>query len=398
MPATPALSRRSVVGIVLDLLAEEMATSRGRSSLALGRLSWGEATRVDAGGGGGGLDLDSLERLNVSAALNEYFHLHEHGAEDHLLAMSRVGEWCDLVEESLRATGTHLTFRTSGSTGEPKRCTHAVADLRAEAAGWARHLGPVSGVIALVPGHHIYGTLFTAMMPDAIGGGECPVERAVGAEAVARAEPGTVVVATPTLWAYLARSLIVFPPGVTGVSSTAPLSTQLAHRLRGQRLSRLVEVYGSSETAGIASRDDAAAPFTLLERWRRAGDGDLVRASDGGVVAMPDAAEWLDDRRFVVTGRRDGAVQIGGTNVFPERVRLALLAHAGVADAAVRLECETGRLKAFIVPAGAGAPDPGLVDELDRWCGARLPDVERPRRFALGTTVPRGAMGKPIDW
>ncbi|WP_375428536.1 AMP-binding protein [uncultured Sphingomonas sp.] len=383
------LSRDSIVRIVLDLLREEVAASRRNAAATLLPATWSEATRAD----GEGLDLDSLERLTIAAALNEFFHLHEYGAEDHLLASPSVGDWCDVVEQSLRATGTHLTFRTSGSTGTPNRRTHRVADLLAEAAGWADHLGPTGRLIALVPSHHIYGALFTAMLPDLTG---CPVERAAGADAVARAAPGTVVIATPTMWAYLSRSLPCFPPGVTGVSSTAPMPARLAHQLTGQRLARLVEVYGSTETAGIAVRDRHDAPFRLLDRWVRGATGELTGA-DAEPVAMPDAAEWLDDRCFTLRGRIDGAVQIGGLNVFPDRVRDVLLAHAGVAEAAVRLDADTGRLKAFVVPAGTQAGDV-LVGELDRWCGARVADVERPRRIAVGADLPRGAMGKPADW
>jgi 4-coumarate--CoA ligase (photoactive yellow protein activation family) len=198
------------------------------------------------------------------------------------------------------------------------------------------------------------------------------------------------------MWQYLSRSLLAFPPGVVGVSSTAPMPAQLAHQLGGQRLARLVEVYGSTETAGIAVRDRHDAPFRLLDRWTLGAAGEL--ACEGGEpVAMPDAAEWLDDRHFALRGRIDGAVQIGGLNVFPDRVRDVLLAHAGVAEAAVRLDADTGRLKAFVVPTAEGTSDT-LAAELDRWCGARVADVERPRRIAVGANLPRSAMSKPADW
>ena len=391
MVSAPTLSRDAVRRLVLDLLAAELARSRGRSAAALGRAGWSDATRVDQAG----LDLDSLELLDAASALNEFFHLHEHGAEDYLLALPGIGDWCDLIEQSLAATGTHLTFRTSGSTGEPKRCTHALADLRAEADGWAARFADSLRVIALVPSHHIYGAIFTALLPDALG---CEVIEAAGAEAVREAAPGTLVIGTPTHWAYLARSLLGFPPGLIGVTSTAPMPPQLAHRLRGQRLARLVEVYGSSETGGVAMREHEGAAYTLLGGWSARG-GELERVlADGSLssTAPPDHLRWLDERRFVVEGRRDGAVQVGGINVFPARVRDTLLAHAGVADAAVRLEPGTGRLKAFVVPAGAR--DDAVLDELDRWCGDRLSAPERPRRIALGGALPVNAMGKPADW
>ena len=386
MPGEPTLSRPAISRVVLDLLAAELARSRGRSAAALGRPGWDEATRVDEAG----LDLDSLERLDAAAALTEFFHLHEHGAEDYLLALPSVGEWCDLVAQSLAATGTWLTFRTSGSTGDAKRCTHALADLRAEAAMWAARFADAPAIVALVPSHHIYGTIFTALLPDALG---CPVT-----EAVRDAAPGTLVIGTPTHWAHLARALLALPEGLVGVTSTAPMPSHLAYRLRGQRLVQLVEVYGSSETGGIAAREHEGAAFALLPGWSADGEAleRTLASGERSVVTPPDHLHWLDDRRFAIRGRRDGAVQVGGVNVFPARVRDTLLAHAGVADAAVRLEADTGRLKAFVVPARAG--DDRLVDELERWCGDRLAAPERPRRFAVGGALPVNAMGKLADW
>lgn len=389
-------SRQALLRIVLDLLAEEVSRSRGRSAVELGRAGWGEATRVDETG----LDLDSLERIEAAAALNEFFHLHAWGAEDYLLALPTVGEWCDLVEQSLQATGDYLTFRTSGSTGQPKRCTHAVAELAAEADGWAEYFGSAPSVVSMVPAHHIYGAMFTAFLPDRLGP-DCTVTRAAGADPIGRAPTGALVVATPTHWAYLARSLLAFPEGLVGVTSTAPMPDHLATRLRGQRLSRLVEVYGSSETGGVAVREHERAAFTLLDRWNACPDGMVERrAADETVssVTLPDATRWLDERSFVLEGRLDGAVQIGGHNVFPARVREALLAHAGVADAAVRLEPETGRLKAFVVPSNDDPDRDRLVGELDRWCGAKLSGAERPRRFSVGGALPMNAMGKLTDW
>jgi len=156
----------------------------------------------------------------------------------------------------------------------------------------------------------------------------------------------------------------------------------------------------------VATRTDPQAPFALLDHWRRDGAQALTRdTADGGTATleMPDGAEWRDDRHFALSGRRDGAVQVGGHNVFPERVRERLLEHAGIADAAVRMENSTGRLKAFIVPAGpgvfpGGAGGDASLDELDAWCGARMTDAERPRRFTTGVSLPRNAMGKLADW
>ncbi|WP_375382034.1 4-coumarate--CoA ligase [uncultured Sphingomonas sp.] len=386
-------SRAAIVRLVSDLLAAELGRSRGRSSAMLGRSGWDASTSLDEAG----LDLDSLERLDASAALNEFFHLHEYGAEDHLLTLPRLGDWCDLVAESLSKGGTHLTFRTSGSTGAAKRCTHPIADLAAEMEGWVDILGPIRRIVSLVPSHHIYGTLFTAMLPDHLG-----VELLRAHDNVAllrRAGPGTLVVATPTMWSHVARTCPTFPTGMTGISSTAPMPPALAGQLAAQGLDRLVEIYGASEIGGIGFRTAPGDPFVLLDRWRRLSDDAVVRDGADGPVRqeLMDRSAWIDARRFHLNGRLDGAVQVGGTNVFPSLVRETLLAHAGVADAAVRIEPVSGRLKAFIIPKPDVSGDT-LLGQVDGWCGQRLRDVERPRRFTLGHELPRDPMGKLADW
>jgi long-chain acyl-CoA synthetase len=99
-----------------------------------------------------------------------------------------------------------------------------------------------------------------------------------------------------------------------------------------------------------------------------------------------------------VGSRRDAAVQVGGVNVFPERVRQVLIEHPQVVDAAVRLmrPDEGLRLKAFVVPRpDAGA---GFTQELRAWIDTRLAAPERPKAITLGQQLPRGQLGKAADW
>ena len=126
-------------------------------------------------------------------------------------------------------------------------------------------------------------------------------------------------------------------------------------------LTRLLQVYGSSETAGVGWRDDPAGPYALLPGWRRDGDGLL---QGHRAIQPPDLLEWRDDDRFRVLGRRDGAVQVAGFNVVPDQVRAALARHPAVADIAVRpmRPKEGSRLKAFVVPAAVVNPDELLAD------------------------------------
>ena len=105
-------------------------------------------------------------------------------------------------------------------------------------------------------------------------------------------------------------------------------------------------------------------------------------------------------RHFRPAGRRDGAVVVGGSNVFPERVRAVLCSHPDVADAAVRLmrPDEGERLKAYVVPRHSRGDNERLRAELWSWLGARLAAPERPGAIELGPALPVGASGKSADW
>ena len=108
---------------------------------------------------------------------------------------------------------------------------------------------------------------------------------------------------------------------------------------------------------------------------------------------------WLDDRRLVPLRRRDGAVQIGGVNVYPEFVRAVLKTHPSVADAAVRamLPHEGDRLKAFVTPID-GTDVENLREKLEVWLEQRLTTAQMPRAFSFGPRLPTGDQGKPCDW
>jgi 4-coumarate--CoA ligase (photoactive yellow protein activation family) len=171
--------------------------------------------------------------------------------------------------------------------------------------------------------------------------------------------------------------------------------------LRKNGLARLVEVYGSTETGGIGWREDAEQGFQLLPYWARQDEERIAKDFGEGrqVLQVPDIVCWLDDRRLVPVRRRDGAVQIGGVNVYPELVRAVLKAHPSVADAAVRAmrPHEGERLKAFVTLKD-GIDAENLREDLETWLAQRLTSAQMPRAFSFGPRLPTGDHGKPCDW
>lgn len=347
---------------------------------------------------------DSLDRLKLATALGEAIHLHRSGIDDDLLARFTLGDWIDICAASLARFDDEVTFATSGSTGQPKWFVHTLADLEAEIDVFAARFAGCRRVISAVPSHHIYGFLFGVLLPSRLGAPVVDVRTGSPARLAGLLAAGDLVVAHPAFWAAFARAVPVVPAGVRAVCSTAPLVPDVARAVLASGLESLVDVYGSSETAGIGRRTDPLAPYALFPYWRRgADDGELVRGrADGSqrAVRVPDLLEWVDAEHIRPIGRREGAVQVGGTNVFPEHIRNVIRAHPAVADAAVRLmrADEGDRLKAFIVPSDPETDPAELGRTLRRWIESRLAVPERPRSITFGSVLPRGPLGKSTDW
>ena len=401
-PATPWWEDEAAMQrYVADLVASELAAMR-LTGPTLPPQPWPADLHI-----GRDLGVDSLELMSLASALAEALQMHESGIEDYLLVRQTLGEWTHVARTSLSRFSARLTFRTSGSTGVAKSCSHRLDMLWQEVHEIAPLLKGTRRIFSAVPRHHIYGFLFTMLLPAALGLEASDVIdlRAGSAAWLGRQlGEGDLVIGHPEFWRAVARAVPAFPHGVTGVTSTAPCPDEISATLQQAGLATLLQVYGSSETAGVGWRRGHDQPYQLLSYWRRMGENGsaLLRAgTDESVIRQcQDKLTWLDERRFVPTGRVDQAVQVGGVNVFPARVRGELMLHPDVLDASVRLMRpeEGNRLKVFIVPRNAGADTAELHATLDAWAGARLTASERPRAFSFGNAVPVDGKGKATDW
>ncbi|TCP83615.1 4-coumarate--CoA ligase [Sphingomonas sp. PP-CE-1A-559] len=383
------LQRSAVHRIICGVVAAELRRQRGTDHSGAAEGEWPTSMPI----GDDGLGLDSMEQLGALGALAEAFDL-----DDSLLSDTppqTVGAWLDWVMQAHVAGDGRMTVATSGSTGSPRPCVHDVDGLLGEAAFLATQFVGRRRVVALVPAHHLYGIIWTALLPDALG---VPVVvRAIGAPLGLTA--GDLVIAVPEQWQALLRLIRRFPKNVIGVSSAGALNDRVAAGLLTSGLARLVDIYGSSETGGIAMRDVPASGYDLLPRWQLSEHGDedwRLVDRHGRFWDLPDHVERIDNSTLRLLGRRDGSMQVGGHNVWPERVANTLRTVDGVADVAVRLHAH-GRLKAFVVPKPDHDPVQ-LSAQIEQVIVARLAHHERPKSFRFGPALPRNAMGKLEDW
>jgi 4-coumarate--CoA ligase (photoactive yellow protein activation family) len=387
---------------ISDLVVAEVALLRPTGA-SLPQRPWSDDKHIVED-----LGVDSLELLAVASALAEAMHLQESGIEDYLLARPTMADWIAVAHAGLQRFSERLTFRTSGSTGTPKPCTHPAAVLMQEARELAALFPARRRILSAVPSHHIYGFIFTILLPRVLGLSGVPVIDLRGSSPAALARElrdGDLVIGHPEFWRAAVRLLPSMPAGVMGVTSTAPCPDDVSVALVHAGMETLVQIYGSSETAGVGWRVRATDPYRLLSHWARIdGRQDALerRYADGRreMFACRDALVWEDARSFLPAGRIDDAVQVGGINVFPAKVRLALIQHPDVLDASVRLmRAEEGnRLKAFIVPRNPDADHVALHTRLDDWTRTHLATPERPKAFTFGTRLPTSAAGKHADW
>jgi len=195
-----------------------------------------------------------------------------------------------------------------------------------------------------------------------------------------------------------------FPPAITGVTSTAPCPADAIKSLYFAGISKLHEIYGSTESGAMGHRDHPDDPLTLVPFWKRTGPSSFVRSlpdgRDSQEFLFQDDLDWVDERRFRILKRIDHAVKVGGVNVFPSRVEEVLRRHESVEECAVRLmrPDEGDRLKAFIVLTAATPPGDQVERSIREFIARELGHLEQPRSLTFGETVPRNETGKLADW
>lgn len=341
-----------------------------------------------------GLQIDSLERLYLAASVNEFFNLHETGVEDRLLMTESLEAWAELIVEAMPYT-SGLSFRTSGSSGVPKTCHQSWLAIETEARALHRRLHDkvsATRVVSWLPLHHLYGFMLGIAYPLVNG-----LPRLAAGDTLPALHSGDVIVTVPPRWGYLASSRKSWPSDVVGVTSTGPLPQHAAQLLTANGLPNLLEIYGSSETGGVATRWFPAASFELLEHWQRSSCDAISAVHCGERVGLPDHIAWQDTRRFTLQGRRDDLVTIGGTNVSPLEVAGKIEALPEVSHCAVRAYIagdDQVRLKAYIVPSASEEDASAGLDAML----PSLPAAQRPVSITFGHALPTNALGKLCDW
>jgi acyl-coenzyme A synthetase/AMP-(fatty) acid ligase len=227
------------------------------------------------------------------------------------------------------------SFFTSGSTGEPKIISKLGYQLSRQTEVVLPAIGVPSRpkVFSLVPPVHILGFMYGLYVPITLGGIAWFPGTTVPEAWIECIRQGSFdyVIGVPSHYRFIVNSLDGPLPAGTYLSSGAPLSAKLDAAFRERAGRTITQVFGSTETGGIAKREgrDPWRPFPEVSCRVREEDDRLLISSPW----LEDPDEWYvtDDvatpegEGFRLVGRADAIVKVGGKRFSSSEVERAAL-------------------------------------------------------------------------
>ncbi len=242
---------------------------------------------------------------------------------------------------------TRIFLFTSGSTGKPKAVPQRMKEFEEDNAfiisKWGKEFTSRK-LITTVSQHHIYGFLFGISLPFTLG---VPFRRRrveFPEEFEKLTDTEYILIATP---AFLKRTVeaedSLNMKNVWIFTSGGAVSPELAVQTEKVFGFCPLEVYGSTETSGIAYRQQNKdklmwTPFDNAKIWL--GEDGCIRIISPYIknpegFATADLAEIFPDGRFLLKGRSDSIVKIEEKRISMTEVENRLLETGLVADVKV---------------------------------------------------------------
>ena len=242
---------------------------------------------------------------------------------------------------------TRIFLFTSGSTGKPKAVPQRMKEFEEDNAfiisKWGKEITERK-LVTTVSQHHIYGFLFGISLPFTLG---TPFRRnrvEFPEEFEKLTDVSYIIIATP---AFLKRTVEVEDKlsmkNVWIFTSGGAVSPELAVQTEKVFGFCPLEVYGSTETSGIAYRQQNKdklvwTPFDNAKIWL--GDDGCLRIISPYIknpegFATADLAEIFEDGRFLLKGRSDSIVKIEEKRISMTEVEGRLLETGLVEDVKV---------------------------------------------------------------
>ena len=240
------------------------------------------------------------------------------------------------------AADSEACLKTSGSSGEAQIMVKTAAQMEAEAAALAEAVpfareNPV--VVGSVSPQHMYGFTFRFALPLTMG---WTLDRPQNVYpetllAAAAAYEKTLWIASPAVLNRLgeARNWQALQGRVAGIVSAGGVLPEATADLLEQHAVRPFEIYGSTETGVIASRQFQLEwqPFAAVQIGRD--EGGALWAESPWTTGRFQTADMAEPQAqgFLLLGRQDRIIKFEDKRVSLNQIEHDLLAHEWIADA-----------------------------------------------------------------
>jgi len=301
-----------------------------------------------------------------------------------------------------------LYLFTGGSTGKPRVWSKSPRNLFAEAIYLKEKfsLSDQDVFVATVPPYHIYGLLFSVLVPFVAHARVLPDIYTFPQEiiSITKKHKASVLVSVPIHYRALKVDNLLLPSLKVAFSSSGALDRSDGLYFYKKTGLGITEIYGSTETGGIASRSisehtDSWKPFDIVS-WKLTGSRlsvksdftspEMERDPDGFCPTGDEASEDKENR-FVLLGRADGIVKVAGKRVDLLDVQNKIKTLPTVSDAVV-VAFPTDKGRESIIAAAVACD---LTEtHLKKLLMDMLEPYAVPRRVEIVSSIARTATGK----
>jgi len=309
----------------------------------------------------------------------------------------------------------YALFFTSGTTGVPTGAIKSRQNIEGELDALEAIFSPEAfeRVIVTVPFIHIYGFLSGLMLPRRLGCEVLLKEDFYPQELITLHEgKKTLVVTSPV---YI-KALLRLKRGhdlhsVTFLSSTGLLGEEEVARFEQQYNTRVLQLFGSTETGGVAIKRGIDPYWEPLQgvlisknhESRMVVDSPYLSTHlfEESVTLMKrpyttsDIIE-LDDKKFRLLGRANEIIKVSGKRISIVELENLIESGLGVGDVLIRIKKEGERLKdesLDIEVAGRKMPDESEIKALFK---AHYPEINFSFSLTNVKEVEKNSMGKKV--
>ncbi len=326
---------------------------------------------------------------------------------------------------------------TSGTTGRPKGAMLTHRNLLSNIHSFREilHVTEEDVFFCVLPMFHAFAATVLFLEPISLGATIVIEPRFVPdltLKTIAERRV-TFFAGVPTMYAVLAglpRPALDFSAWRLCISGGAPLPPSVLEAFEAKYGVPIYEGYGPTECSPVLTVnpplgvrkvgsvgpaipqvelqvvDDADAPVPVGEVGEIVARGpnvmkgyhnrptETAQALRGGWYHTGDLGRVDADGYYYIVDRKTDLILVGGLNVYPREVELALASHPAVAEAAVigvpdPVRGETP--KALVVLRDGLQTDP---QELIQWCRQRLANYKVPRTISIVSHLPKTVTGK----